>query len=81
MAPRSLTRNSTCVASASYDDDTQMLDISFVEGGSHRYYGVSQDLAEGLANASSKGAYFNRSIRPLDAGKHSGGFRGGRKLR
>jgi len=63
MAKRKLSRNSTCVASAEYDDKSKELTIAFVKGGSHTYSNVPKSVANGLQRAGSKGKYFNANIR------------------
>lgn len=54
---------STCVASATYDDKTEQLNISFVKGGSHTYNGVPNSVAEQFFSAGSRGQFFNANIR------------------
>ena len=39
------------------------LDLVFRHGATYRYFTVPRSVAEGLATAASKGAYFNRHIK------------------
>ncbi len=46
-----------------YDATTRTLDVRFVSGRRYRYREVPPEIAQGLAEAPSKGIYFNRRIR------------------
>jgi hypothetical protein len=46
-----------------YDRTTAALDVTFVTGRRYRYFMVPAYLAEGLAQAFSKGRFFNARIR------------------
>lgn len=50
-----------------YSPETGHLTVTFAGGRSYRYEGVSQDTADGLASAESKGRYLHASV----IGKHS----------
>jgi hypothetical protein len=40
-----------------------MLEIEFNSGGIYQYYGVPQEIYEGLMNAGSQGIYFHQNIK------------------
>ena len=54
---------SSSIATIGYDDDAEILEIEFVDGHVYRYRGVPPHVFEGLRQAPSKGAFFNRHIR------------------
>ena len=54
---------STSIANIEYDEKTQVLNVSFVKGGSWSFSGVDKETAEAFKSASSKGQYFNMNIR------------------
>lgn len=60
---RSRKTPSVCVADFEYDPLEDTLTIEFVNRGTYIYYDVPDWEATGLKYASSKGQYFNRSIR------------------
>ena len=49
--------------SASYDDQTQDLMITFQSGDSYLYRSVPYEVWHGLQHAQSAGAYFHRQIK------------------
>jgi len=51
------------LASVGYDSSTSTLEIEFNSGGIYQYYGVPQEIYEGLMNAGSKGTYFHQNIK------------------
>ena len=55
--------NSACVKSASYNEETEVLTITFTSGKSYDYYDVPAAVYEGLITAPSAGQYFNQNIR------------------
>lgn len=56
--------NSTAIRRAEYDPVSKVLQLWFAEsGGPYDYYGVPQQVFDGLCHASSKGGYFNDHIR------------------
>lgn len=55
--------NSTVLRSASYDEDTQELDIGFQNGRHYTFYHVPPNVFEGLQTTSSPGNYFNSEIK------------------
>ena len=46
-----------------YDDKTQTMRITFKNGGKYEYYGVPQDIYDGLMGAESKGSFFHYNVR------------------
>lgn len=54
---------STAIRQAHYDAEARTLDLTFVTGRRYRYFAVPPAVAEGFAEARSKGGYFNRRIR------------------
>ena len=57
--------DSSLLVWASYDPETQQLDLELQDGKRYRYFPVPSDCFQQLLNAESKGRYFNRSIRNL----------------
>lgn len=55
--------SSSNLASVGYNSEEHVLEIEFNGGGVYRYYGVPQNVYEGLINAPSHGKYFHRNIR------------------
>jgi len=51
------------LAAVGYDSSTLMLEIEFNSGGIYQYYGVPQEIYEGLMNAGSQGTYFHQNIK------------------
>jgi len=56
--------DSTTLRTVGYDAERQLLQIEFQNRSIYQYFEVPATLYEELMQASSKGAYFNRSIRP-----------------
>jgi len=54
---------STNLASVGYDPESSTLEIEFRKGGIYQYFGVSQEIYEGLLNAGSKGKFFHQYIK------------------
>jgi hypothetical protein len=54
---------SSNLASVGYDAESLTLEIEFYHGGIYQYFGVPQDIYDGLINASSKGKYFHQTIK------------------
>ena len=55
---------SSDIASVGYDENTQVLEIEFLKGGSiYQYFNVPNSIYTGLMNASSHGQYFDRHIK------------------
>lgn len=58
------TVNSTLLRTVAYDAERQLLQVEFVNRSVYQYFDVPALVYQELIQASSKGAYFNRSIRP-----------------
>ena len=56
---------SSNLRSASYDDETQELTITFKSGSSYVYSDVSRNIFEGLTAAGSPGRYFADTIKDV----------------
>lgn len=61
------TRLGSHIEDHKYCAETGHLTVTFAGGRSYRYEGVSQETADGLASAESKGRYLHASV----IGKHS----------
>lgn len=55
-------RQSSMFSSFVYDPATKHLDVTFHGGTRYRYFGVDEDVADGLRSAESQGAYLKRHI-------------------
>lgn len=60
---------SKLIARASYDVGTRVMTIHFAAGTCYTYGGVEASLWQEFSQASSKGNYFGKCIRPMYAGK------------
>ena len=56
--------DSTSLRTVGYDAERQLLQIEFLNRSIYQYFEVPATVYEELMQAPSKGAYFNRSIRP-----------------
>jgi hypothetical protein len=56
--------DSTTLRAVGYDAERQLLPIEFHNRSIYQYFEVPGNVYEELMQAPSKGAYFNRSIRP-----------------
>lgn len=54
--------NSTAITAVAYSPET--LDVEFTSGATYRYFAVPAQLFHEFLSADSKGAFFNRRIRP-----------------
>ena len=54
---------SSNIASIGYDEESQVLEIEFHNGGVYQYSGVRKDMFIQLMNASSKGRLFSDQIK------------------
>jgi hypothetical protein len=59
-----ITVNSTTLRTVSYDAERQLLQIGFQNRAIYQYFNVPATVYEELLHAPSKGACFNRIIRP-----------------
>ena len=56
--------SSSCIASISYDKETQTLYVSFVKGSiNYALHGVPPKVAEAFQNAGSQGQFWNTQLR------------------
>ena len=55
--------SSSLVRSASYDEGTQVLTVTFKSGRTYAYHGVPSAVADRFAAADSQGRVFNSEIR------------------
>lgn len=60
--------HSTNLMAASYDTETQRLEIEFRDGSRYRYTTVPAETWAGLTRAPSAGSYFHRVIKSQFAG-------------
>lgn len=54
---------SVVLDSVLYEEEAKVLVVTFRDGTSYEYYGVSREVFQGLLKADDKGRYFNASIR------------------
>jgi hypothetical protein len=54
---------SSTLAAVGYDADRTLLELEFCSKAVYHYFGVPAAVPESLLNASSKGTFFNGSIR------------------
>lgn len=55
--------DSTVIAAVAYSPEAA-LDVEFTSGARYRYFAVPAHLVHELLSSDSKGAFFNRRIRP-----------------
>lgn len=55
--------NSSNIAAAGYDADTQTMRIEFKSGSTYSYASVPLEVFEGLITSPSAGGYFFRNVR------------------
>jgi hypothetical protein len=55
--------NSTTLSAAAYLEQDRVLELEFTSGGIYHYLKVPAEIYQALLQATSHGAYFNRSIR------------------
>lgn len=60
---KSVDVESTLIHSVRYDEAHRILEISFNDDGTYRYYEVPPEVVEELLDAESKGQYFTDHIR------------------
>ena len=60
---RMIAVESSTFAAVGYDACGKLLQLEFCSGAVYHYFGVPTAMHEGLLNATSKGSFFNRSIR------------------
>lgn len=57
--------DSSAISRAAYAETEMTLDIWYKEGDRYRYFGVPEEVFEGLVAAASAGEYVNREIKPF----------------
>lgn len=60
---------SSNIKSAAYDPDTSELEVTFANGGTYRYAGVSEHHVNTLMTHRSPGSYFHQSIKSAHAAR------------
>ena len=65
---------STTLLRISYDDARELLQLEFCSGAVYRYFSVPPAVHQALLDASSKGRYFNQSIRDRFPYRRISGF-------
>ena len=60
---------SSSIARLSYDDDAQVLRVTFASGSTYEYAGVTPAQHDDLRTADSIGRHFQQQIRPLGGRK------------
>ena len=55
--------SSSAIASASYEPDTSLMQITFTSGNTYDFPGTDQQTFEGLVTAPSPGSYYNEHIK------------------
>ncbi|MCE7798132.1 KTSC domain-containing protein [Sphingobium sufflavum] len=55
--------NSSMIDRVAFDDDTNILAVSFRQTGKYVYYGVPSSLFDALCQAGSAGSFFNEQIK------------------
>lgn len=54
---------STAVTGATYDPDTQALDVTFSSGQTYTFEGVPQDVADAFEAAPSPGSFYHSQLK------------------
>lgn len=54
---------SSNVASMGYDEDTETLEVEFLNGSIYQYYGVPQNMYQQFVRAGSKGRFLSTYIK------------------
>lgn len=55
--------SSTAISGATYDDETEEMEITFTSGQSYTFNGVPKSVFEGLEQAGSPGQYYHQNIK------------------
>jgi len=55
--------DSSNVAAVGYDEDSSTLQVEFINGGTYRYFDVSENIFTGLRDADSVGGYLAENIK------------------
>ncbi|MGE3520759.1 MAG: KTSC domain-containing protein [Vicinamibacterales bacterium] len=62
--PRMIPVDSTSIDAIGYDTEAAELHVRLLSGNTYKYAGVSQAAFQAFLSAPSKGAYFNREMKP-----------------
>jgi hypothetical protein len=54
---------SSDVASVGYESDSATLEVEFLNGAIYQYFGVPEDIYQGLMNAGSKGSFLSQAVK------------------
>ena len=54
---------SSNIGSVGYDPTSRTLEVEFHSGGLYQYFGVPENIYQGLMRAASKGSYFHDYIK------------------
>lgn len=65
MVLRTEPLSSSALVRATYDDETQILSITFISGQTYDYDGVPPEIFEGLIMATSPGSYWHSQIKGI----------------
>jgi lysyl-tRNA synthetase, class II len=57
--------NSSALSSATYDDESRELELTFSSGRTYTYHDVPKDVYDGLVSSSSPGRYYNEAIKDI----------------
>lgn len=63
MVRRESLAGSSAISDASYDDETQELNVTFNSGQTYTFRGVPAEIYDGLISASSPGRYYHQNIK------------------
>ena len=63
MARISVTLQSETIPSASYDPETETLELTFSSGGTYTFENVPENIFEGLQQAGSPGSFYHQQIK------------------
>jgi hypothetical protein len=55
--------SSSTVSAVGYDEASNTLGVRFLNGTEYHYFGVPQDVFEGLRSATSVGQYFDQNVK------------------
>lgn len=55
--------SSSNISAIGYDEDSQVLEVEFINGGVYSYSSVPAGEYDGFVNADSKGKYFHANIK------------------
>jgi hypothetical protein len=55
--------DSSMIEEYSYDDETQILEVTFRNGGTYSYPGVPEDVFQSMKDADSCGRFFLQNIK------------------